>query len=267
MLLHLGALLEALGARRDDEGGVAARAELAVDRGDHHVDVGDPAVGRPGLLAVDHPLVLRLVVLGGGPVARDVRAGVRLGRAEGADLDVVLVAEALRHPLDHLLGRARAVDPGDRERRAEDRHADPGVAPEELLVHDREGEPGRIGPELRDRLEAVEPDLRRLLHHRPGELLLLVPLVRGRPHRLLGEPVRPLPDVLLVLGELEREGRVRRPRSRAARWPQPRRPSPRPLGRSEPAVPARSPSSPGSPSRLKSSSSPLVALALYCYPE
>ena len=198
---------------------------------------------------------LRLVVLGGGAVARDVRAGVRLRRAEGPDLDVVLVAEALRHPLDHLLGRARAVDPGDRQRGAEDRHADPGVAPEELLVDEREGQPRRIGPELGDRLEAVEPDLGRLLHDRPGELLLLVPLVRRGPHRLLGEPVRPLPDVLLVLGELERERACPRPRSRGSRWPQPQRPSPRPPGRPEPAPAARSPSSPGSPWRLTSSSS------------
>ena len=64
VLFHLGALLAARGARRDHEGGVAARAELAIDRGDHHVDVGDAAVGRPGLLAVQHPLVLGLVVLG-----------------------------------------------------------------------------------------------------------------------------------------------------------------------------------------------------------
>src|ERR1700709_2077593 len=35
-----------------------ARAELGVDGGDDDVHVGDPAVGRPGLLAVDDPLVL-----------------------------------------------------------------------------------------------------------------------------------------------------------------------------------------------------------------
>ena len=170
------------------------------------MDVRDPAVGRPGLLPVDDPLVLRLVVLGGGPVAGDVGAGVRLGGAERGDLDVVLGAEALRHPLDQLLGRARAEDPGDRERGPEDRHPDPGVAPEELFIYEGEGEPRRIGPELRDRLEAIEPDLGRLLHDGPGELLLLVPLVRGGADDLLGEPVRPIAHVLLILGELEREG-------------------------------------------------------------
>src|SRR3954465_9119602 len=48
------------GAGGEDEGGGAGGAELAVDRGDDHVDVGDAAVGRPGLLAVEHPFVLGL---------------------------------------------------------------------------------------------------------------------------------------------------------------------------------------------------------------
>jgi hypothetical protein len=46
------------------------------------------------------------------------------------------------------------------------------------------------------------------LDHRPWGLFTLVPLGRGRPHRLFGEPVHPLTDVLLVLGELEREWRA-----------------------------------------------------------
>ena len=115
-------------------------------------------------------------------------------------------AVALRHPLEQLLGRARGEDPGHGERRAHDRHADAGVAPEQLLVHDREGEAGLVGPELGDALEAVEPDLGRLLDHRPGGLLALVPLRGGRAHHVLGEAVNPVADVLLVVGELEREG-------------------------------------------------------------
>ena len=113
VLLHLGALLAALGPRRDHEGGVAARAELAVDGGDDDVDVGDAAVGGPGLLAVDDPLVVGLVVLGGGADRRDVGAGVGLGGAEGGDLGVVGGAEALRDPLADLLARC----PGRRSRR------------------------------------------------------------------------------------------------------------------------------------------------------
>ena len=139
------------GAGRDDERCVAARAELAVDRGDHDVDVGDAAVGRPRLLAVDDPLVLGLVVLGGRADRRDVGAGVGLGGAERGDLGVVGGAEALRDPLRHLLGRALAEDRGDRERGAHDRHPDPGVAPEELLVDDRQLQAGLVEPELGQR--------------------------------------------------------------------------------------------------------------------
>ena len=65
---------------------------------------------------------------------------------------------------------------------------------------------GRVGEELGDALEAVEADLRGLLDHRPGRLLALVPLVGGGADDVLGEAVDPVADVLLVLGELEREG-------------------------------------------------------------
>ena len=194
-------------AGRDDERGVAARAELAVDRGDDDVDVGDAAVRGPGLLAVQDPLVLGLVVLGGGADGRDVRAGVGLGGAERGDLRLLDRAVALRDPLAHLLGRALAEDRGDREAGALDREADAGVAPEELLVDDREGEAGGVGEELRHALEAVEADLRGLLDHRPRRLLALVPLVGGGADDVLGEAVDPVADVLLVLRELEREGR------------------------------------------------------------
>ncbi len=111
----------------------------------------------------------------------------------------------------------------------EDAHADPGVAPEQLLVDDRQRQAGLVGPELGQPFEAVEADLGRLLDHRPGRLLALVPLGGGGPHGALGEPVDPLPDVLLVLVQLEGEprplgsdaaGRLRRPRRRSPlRWP------------------------------------------------
>ena len=39
-------------------------------------------------------------------------------------------------------------------------------------------QPGLVGVELGERLEAVEADLRRLLDERPGRLLALVPLGR-----------------------------------------------------------------------------------------
>ena len=77
-------------------------------------------------------------------IARDVGAGVGLGGAEGGDRGLVGGAEALRDPLADLLGRALAEDRGDGERGAEDRHADAGVAPEQLLVDDRHAS-GRSG--------------------------------------------------------------------------------------------------------------------------
>ena len=56
-LLELLAHGQPLGARRHDEAGLAPALELGVDRGHHHVDVGDATVGDPGLGPVEHPLV------------------------------------------------------------------------------------------------------------------------------------------------------------------------------------------------------------------
>ena len=53
-------------ARRHDEAGLAPALELRVDGRHHDVDVGDAAVGDPRLGAVEHPLVLGLVVDGPG---------------------------------------------------------------------------------------------------------------------------------------------------------------------------------------------------------
>ena len=74
--------------------------------GRHHVHVGDAAVGGVRLLAVEDPLVGGLVVDRAGAHRADVGAGLGLGGAEGRHLRLVDVAEALRHPLDHLVGRA-----------------------------------------------------------------------------------------------------------------------------------------------------------------
>src|ERR1700722_8441516 len=180
VLGDLGALGDALGfAHRHDERGVAFGAELAVDGGDHDVHVGDAAVGGPRLLAVEDPLAGGLVELGAGAHRADVRAGVGLRGAERGDFDVVGGAEAARDPLADLLAGALAEDRGNRERGAHDRHADAGVAPEELFVDDRQAQTGGIGEELREAFEAIEADLGGLLDDRPRGALLLVPLVRG----------------------------------------------------------------------------------------
>src|SRR5215211_2995420 len=202
-------LLDASGPRRDDERGVPARAELPIDARDHHVYVGDPAVRGPSLLAVQYPLVLGLVVACARPNRRDVGSGIWLRGTERPDPWILGSAEALRHPLHELVGRAGGVDRRHGEGGAHDRHPDPGIAPEELLVDDRHREPCGIHPELSDALEAVEADLRRLLDHRPRSLLALIPFGGRRAHHPLGEAMDPVAHVALVLAQLEVERPIR----------------------------------------------------------
>src|SRR5215469_18975190 len=78
-LLPLG---KPAGAGRHDERGLPARPELRVHRGDDDVDVGDAAVGCPGLDAVEYPLILGLVIDGAGLDRGDVAPRVWLGGAE-----------------------------------------------------------------------------------------------------------------------------------------------------------------------------------------
>ena len=100
----------------DDEGGLAAVAQVGVDGGHDHVHVGDAAVGDEDLGAVEHPLVGLLVELGGGAQRLDVGAGAGLGDGVGAQLDLVALAEALGHPLADLLGGAGRGDAGGGQR-------------------------------------------------------------------------------------------------------------------------------------------------------
>ena len=160
-----------------------------------------PAVGDPRLRAVEHPLVAGLVVHRARAQAGHVGAGVGLAHAERPERDLVRRAVALRDPLDHLLGRAVAGDAGGGEARAHDRHADAGVAPEQLLDGDRQRQPRLVLHRVEDEVDAVEPDLGGLLDDRVGELLALVPLRRRRAHDALGEVVDPLLDLQLVLVE------------------------------------------------------------------
>ena len=129
---------------RHDEAGLPAGAQLGVDDGGHDVDVGDAAVGRPGLGAVDDPLVGGLVVRRPRAHRADVAAGVGLGRAEGAELEVAGRAVHLRHPLPDLLVGAVGAHAGGGQRGTDDREPDPGVTPEQLLHGDREAEPGLV---------------------------------------------------------------------------------------------------------------------------
>src|SRR4051794_20567721 len=71
VLLYLRALLEPLGPWRHHECCVSSGPELAVDARDDDMNAGDPSVRRPGLLSVQDPLVLGLVVTGGRADRRD----------------------------------------------------------------------------------------------------------------------------------------------------------------------------------------------------
>ena len=175
--------------------------------GDHDMDVGDAAVRDPGLRPVDDPLVVGLVVDSARAQRGHVRAGVGLAHAEGTELDLVGGAVALRHPLHDLLRGAVARDACRGEGGSEDREADAGVAPPQLLEAHRQRQAGGIGECVRHEVEAVEADVRRLLHDGPWELLTLVPLVSDRAHHVLGEVVDPLLQLQLVLVEVEREVR------------------------------------------------------------
>ena len=153
---------------RDDEAGLAPRPETRVDRGHHHVHVGDPAVGDPGLGAVDDPLVLGLVVDGPGAQRAHVGAGVGLGHGEGGQLDLVRRPEALRAPLHQLLGRAVGGDPGQTQgscRRWPGRcRRRPRPAPRWRSAASRPlGSRNALG----DEVERVEADPGRLLDDRP----------------------------------------------------------------------------------------------------
>src|SRR6516225_4907276 len=96
VLLELLALAQPGRAGRHDEAGVPPGAQLGVDGCDDDVHVSDPAVGDPRLRAVQHPLVLGLVVDGAGAQVRDVAARVGLAHREGAELDLLGGPEALR---------------------------------------------------------------------------------------------------------------------------------------------------------------------------
>jgi hypothetical protein len=62
-----------------------------------------------------------------------------------------------------------------------------------------------VGPGVDEEFEAVEPDFGGLLEDRPGRLLALVPLGGGRADHAVGEPVNPLPQLTLLLVEVEPE--------------------------------------------------------------
>ncbi len=204
MLFVLLTHRQARGVGRDDEAGLATAFEVGLHRRHHHVDVGDATVGDPRLGAVEGPFVLGFVVHRTGTQARYVGAGVRLRHTECAQLHVVGVAVALRHPLNGLLGSARSGDAGGGQTRTHDRQADASVAPEDLLDGHRQGEAAGISHHrLGDEVEAVQADLGCFLHDGPRELFALVPLLGRRTDHVGGELMDPVPQLDLLVAEIE----------------------------------------------------------------
>src|SRR5580698_5854828 len=95
--------------------------------------MGDAAVSRPGLGAVQHPFILGLVVDGPGTDRTHVTASIGLRRAERAELDVARAAEHLRQPLADLLVSAVARHRDGGQAGSDERQADARVTPEEFL--------------------------------------------------------------------------------------------------------------------------------------
>ncbi len=170
------------------------------------MDVGDAAVGDPGLCAVEQPLVGGFLIHSSGSVCGHVGAGVGLGCGKGPELDVVGVAVALRHPFHDLFTGSRGGDARGRKTRSHDRHADAGVAPEQLFQSHRHRQPGPVvHHDLGHELPAVEPDLGRLFQNRPRCLLPLVPFLGRRTDHIIGKVVDPFLQLQLVFVEVEGE--------------------------------------------------------------
>jgi hypothetical protein len=201
-LPFLLALPDALGPGRDDEAGLPAGAELWLDRGDHHVDARDAAVGDEDLLAVEDPVAV--LPHGASLHRRDIRTGVGLGDGERADRRLLNGAETGWDPGRDLLGRALREDGGDRQSRALDGEGDPGATPGQLLGDQRRHDAGGVGVHLLEEVDPVKANLGGLLDHRPRELLRLVVLHRDGPDLLLREGVDPFPDLPLLVTQLER---------------------------------------------------------------
>src|SRR5207245_2281678 len=112
--------------------------------------------------------------------------------------------EARREPGRVLLWRALREDRRPRQARALDGQRDARAAPGQLLGDECGHDARAIAVRLLQELGPVEPHLSVLLDDRPGKLFLLVVLVGHRADFLLREAVDPVPDLLLLVAQLER---------------------------------------------------------------
>ena len=182
----------------------AAGLLLRVRHREEEADVGGLSAGDEHLLPGD-PVGVALAHGPGLLVAR-VRAGVRLGQGEAAELLaagegrqeallLVLVAELLDRVADE-----RVVD------REDDAHV--GADPRDLLDHDRVRHHVHPGAAVLGRHgHAGEAELARRAEEVLRELARLVDDGGPRPHDLFGEGADRVPEELLLLGELQIHGR------------------------------------------------------------
>src|SRR3989454_4565150 len=201
-LPFLLALAETLGAGGHDKARLPARAQLGFHGGTPHVNVGDPPVGDEDLLAVEDPAAV--LVHGPRLHRRDVGARLRLGNGESAQRRLLDRAEAGRDPGRDLLRGALREDGGDREAGALDGQRNAGAAPGQLLGDQGRHDAGAVGVCLLQEVDAIEPHLGGLLDHRPGKLLRFVVLRGDRAEVLLGDAMDPIPELTLLVDELER---------------------------------------------------------------
>ncbi len=138
-LVELAHHLQSGGTAGHDEQRLAFVAQFLVDDRVDHVDVGDAAVADPHLVAVDDPVCVRAgaVPAGRGAQVADVAATLGLGDRQRGELEVARGSEALRSPLQHLLGGGRLPDRRERERGHHHGQSDARAPPEQFLHEHR----------------------------------------------------------------------------------------------------------------------------------
>ena len=141
-----------------------------------------------------------------GAQVAHVAAALGFGDRQRGQLQIAGRTEALRRPLQHLLGRGGLPDRRQRQRRHHDGQADAGAPPEQLLHEHRQRQARGVADQVAVEQRAVEAPAGRLLQHRPRELLALVVVGGHRADHLFGELVGAPGQIVLRRGRREVEG-------------------------------------------------------------
>ena len=107
--------------------------------------------------------------------------------------------------MHELFVGSRLANRGERERGHDDRQTDPRATPEELLHQDRQRETRRVHGQGRVETGLVEALSGRLLEDGPRQLLRAIVLRCRRANDLASEALGLFAQLLLLLGQLERE--------------------------------------------------------------